>query len=145
MPISAGDLIELLDAAGIRRALVLSVAYMYGSPNRPPVENEYEKVRAENDWTSQQLARFPDRLRGFCRFNPLKEYALAELTRCASDPQLHFGIKLHFGNSDVDLHNPQHVDLLRQVFRAANEHRMAIVVHMRSSVTPTVAMKPGFS
>src|SRR2546426_9124436 len=37
-----------------------------------------------------------------------KEYALAELTRCASDPQLHFGIKLHFGNSDVDLHNPQH-------------------------------------
>jgi len=48
---------------------------------------------------------------------------------------LHFGLKLHFGNSDVDLDNSQHVAAVREVFRVANANRMAIVVHMRSSVT----------
>jgi predicted TIM-barrel fold metal-dependent hydrolase len=119
----------------MRRALVLSVAYQFGNPNRPVVEDEYAKVRAENDWTSEQVARFPDRLRGFCGLNPLRDYALRELARCAQDPNLHYGIKLHFGNSDVDLDNPEHVEWLRQVFRRANRRHMAIVVHMRSSVT----------
>jgi predicted TIM-barrel fold metal-dependent hydrolase len=133
--VSADDLVKLLDQAGIQRAVVLSIAYQFGNPNRPAVEDEYAKVRAENDWTSQQVARFPNRLRGFCGLNPLKPYALEELTRCAKDPQLHFGLKLHFGNSDVDLDDAQHVARLRDVFQAANTNRMAIVVHMRSSVT----------
>src|SRR5262245_7034873 len=85
--ISAKDLIALLDAAGIRRALVLSMGYTWGSANRN-VENEYEKVKAENDWTSQQVAEYPDRLRAFCSFNPLKPYALEELERCSKDPRL---------------------------------------------------------
>jgi predicted TIM-barrel fold metal-dependent hydrolase len=113
---------------------VLSVAYMFGSPNRT-VENEYEKVKAENDWTSQQVARYPDRLRGFCSFNPIREYALEELARCAKDPQLRSGLKLHFGNSVVHYHDAQHVERLRRVFRAANEYRMPIVVHMRASIS----------
>ena len=133
--VAANDLVAYLDAAGIGRALVLSVAYQFGNPNRPAVEDEYAKVRAENDWTSEQVARFPGRLRGFCGFNPLRDYALRELARCAQDPRLHYGIKLHFGNSDVDLDNSEHVERLRQVFREANRRRMAIVVHMRSSVT----------
>ena len=60
--ITASELIAYLDAAGIRRALVLSVAYQFGNPNRPAVEDEYAKVRAENDWTIEQVARFPGRL-----------------------------------------------------------------------------------
>jgi predicted TIM-barrel fold metal-dependent hydrolase len=134
-PLDAADLIAYLDAAGIERAAVLSVAYTFGNPNRPPVENEYAQVRAENDWTSQQVARFPARLRGFCGVNPLRDYALDEVARCAKDPMLRTGLKLHFGNSDVDLDNADHVQQLRRVFRAANESRMAIVVHMRSSIT----------
>jgi hypothetical protein len=50
-PISARDVIANLDAAGIRRAVVLSAAYSFGSPVRPQ-EDEYAKVRAENDWTA---------------------------------------------------------------------------------------------
>jgi uncharacterized protein len=133
--VAANDLVRLLDQAGIRRAVVLSLAYQFGNPNRPPIDDEYAKVRAENDWTSKEVARFPERLRGFCGVNPLREYALQELTRCARDPHLRFGLKLHFGNSDVDLENPQHVAKLRDVFQAANANRMAIVVHMRPSVT----------
>jgi uncharacterized protein len=134
-PIAGTELVVLLDSAGIRRAVVLSVAYQFGNPNRPPIENEYAQVQAENDWTSRQVARFPDRLLGFCSVNPLKDYALDEMARCAKDRRLRFGLKLHFGNSDVDLNNRQHVDQLRRVFSTANGLKMAIVVHMRSSVT----------
>ena len=133
--VTADELIAYLDAAGIRRALVLSVAYQFANPNRPAVEDEYAKVRAENDWTSAQVARYPGRLRGFCGLNPLRDYAIRELERCAQDSHLRTGIKLHFGNSDVDLDNPAHVKRVRQVFHEANRHGMAIVVHMRSSVT----------
>jgi len=133
--LDAAGLVALLDSAGIARAVILSVAYQFGNPNRPPIENEYEKVKAENDWTSAQVHRFPNRLRGFCGVNPLKSYALEEIARCARDPMLRTGLKLHFGNSDVDLDNPVHREQLRRVFAAANANRMAIVIHMRSSVT----------
>lgn len=132
--LTAADLIPLLDKAGIRRATVLSVAYMYGRPSRV-IENEYEKVMADNDWTAAQVALYPNRLRAFCGFNPLKDYALRELERCAKHPQLKYGIKLHFGNSDVQLENPEHVEKLKQVFRAANRHRMAFAIHMRASIS----------
>jgi predicted TIM-barrel fold metal-dependent hydrolase len=134
-PIMATELVVLLDSAGIRRAVVLSLAYQFGNPNRPPVENEYEQVKTENDFTSRQVARFPQRLLGFCSVNPLKDYALDEIARCARIPQLQAGLKIHFGNSDVDLNNPQHIEQLRRVFSAANNLQMAMVVHMRSSVT----------
>jgi len=134
LALTARDLVALLDSAGIRRALVLSVAYMYGSPARS-FEDEHARVRAENDWTAAQAAQYPDRLRAFCSFNPLKGYALEELARCAGQPLHRRGIKLHFGNSDVQLDDSAHVERLRRIFRAANQHRMAIVVHLRASVS----------
>jgi len=132
--IDARSLIALLDSAGIRRALVLSVAYTWGKASRAPVDNEYEHVKAENDWTAQQAAQYPDRLRAFCSLNPLKSYALEELARCSKDPQLHYGLKLHFGNSDVDFDNPENVAKVRRIFETANRYRMAIVVHMHPSI-----------
>jgi len=134
-PWTTHDLVPLLDAAGVRRAVILSLAYQYGNPNKPPVKDEYARVRAENDWTARQASEFPDRLRAFCGVNPLKKYALSEIDRCAKDPYLHYGLKLHFGNSDVDLDNPEHVAQLRRIFQRADEHGMAIVVHLRPSVT----------
>ena len=132
--ITAREVVALLDAAGIQRALVLSMAYTWGKASRAAVENEYEQVRSENDWVAQQVAEYPDRLRAFCSFNPLKAYALAELARCNKDGQLHYGLKLHFGNSDVDLDNPDNVAEVKKVFAAANGFRMPIVVHMHTSL-----------
>jgi predicted TIM-barrel fold metal-dependent hydrolase len=123
----------LLDAAGIRQATLLSLAYQFGKPGRE-ADDEAGAVRRENDWTAAQAARYPDRLAAFCSFNPLKDYAIEELERCASRPGLARGIKLHFGNSDVQLDDPAHVARLRAVFAAANRHRMAIVVHLRASI-----------
>ena len=133
-PLPAEDLVGYLDKAGIRRAAIMSVAYMYGRPSRV-IEDEYGKVKAENDWTGAQAARYPERLRAFCGFNPLKDYALAELERCAAHKQLRHGIKMHFGNSDVQLDKPEHIARLREVFRAANRHRMAIALHLRASIS----------
>jgi predicted TIM-barrel fold metal-dependent hydrolase len=128
-PVTADRLIEQLDAAGIRRALVLSLAYAQGSPVIRG-RDEYSKVRAENDWTAQQVSRYPDRLRAFCSVNPLRDYALIELDRCAKDPELGHGLKLHLTNSQVDLRKAEDVQQLRRVFRSANAHRMPIVVHL---------------
>jgi uncharacterized protein len=129
-PLTAESLIAELDAAGVERALVLSVAYWYGSGRvtESPAE-EYAKVRAENDWNGQQAARFPGRLIAFCSFNPLRGYALAELDRCARHPDLR-GLKFHFGNSRVDVTNPAHVEQLRAVFRAANQQGLPVVLHL---------------
>jgi predicted TIM-barrel fold metal-dependent hydrolase len=126
---NADALIKNLDAAGIQRAVVLSAAYWFGSPFHKNVENELEKVRAENDWNADQAARYPGRLIAFMSVNPLKDYALGELERCAKSGRFK-GVKLHFGNSQIDLKNPQHVTKMKEFFRAANRLRMPIVAHL---------------
>lgn len=42
------------------------------------------------------------------------------------------GVKLHFANSGVDIRNPEHLAKVQKFFRAANDHKLAIVVHIRS-------------
>lgn len=132
-PLAARDLLALLDAAGIRRALLLSTAYMLGKPDRQ-VGDERLRVQRENDWTAAQAAQFPDRLVAFCGIAPLKDYALDEIRRCAGQPGLKRGIKFHLGNSDVQLENPVHAARLAEVFAQANAQRMAIVVHLRANI-----------
>jgi predicted TIM-barrel fold metal-dependent hydrolase len=117
--ITADDLIDNLDEAGIDRAVVLSVGYWH---------NDEATTRAENDWTAAQIARYPDRLVGFCGIRPLLDFAVAELRRCRRELGMK-GIKMHFRGSRVDVLNPEHLEKVRRVFRAANEEGMAIVVH----------------
>lgn len=127
-PGTAEQLVAQLDEAGIKRAVVLSVAYQWGS-GRDTRPGEYERVKAENDYTARQVEKYPARLVGFCAFNPLKDYALEELDRCRNVLRLK-GLKLHFGNSRVELRNPEHVEKVRRVFAAANARRVPIVVHL---------------
>jgi predicted TIM-barrel fold metal-dependent hydrolase len=88
-------------------------------------------VISENDWTAAEAAKYPQRLTAFCSFNPLKDYALGELARCARGKRFGRGIKLQLGSSDVDLDDPVDIALLRRVFRAANANHMDLVVHLR--------------
>lgn len=127
--ITADKLIEDLDDLGVGRALVLSVAYRFASPFGPGFADEHARVSAENDWVAAQVARYPDRLVAFCSFNPLSDYALEEMDRCTRDGRMR-GLKLHFGNSKVDLRNPEHLAKIRRVFHAANQRRLPIVVHL---------------
>ncbi|HEY0478330.1 MAG TPA: amidohydrolase family protein, partial [Kofleriaceae bacterium] len=127
----AAQLVALLDEAGIRRAVVLSNAYWFDSHRNPSEGDPLPDVRAENDWTADQVARFPDRLVALCSFNPLAPYALAELERCATSGRFK-GVKLHFGESGVDLLNRAHVESVRRVVEAANRRRLALLVHVRA-------------
>jgi hypothetical protein len=55
--IDADYLLAQLDAAGISRAVVLSVVYSFSNPNKAAVPNEYAHVSDENNWTSAQVAK----------------------------------------------------------------------------------------
>jgi predicted TIM-barrel fold metal-dependent hydrolase len=125
-------LVRQLDAAGINRAVVLSVAYTYGDERKPIAEQDRDRMtRQENDWTSVQVMANSLRLIGFCSANPLREAALAELQRCLKLPGM-MGIKQHWGNSGVTLRDPAHLARMQQVFGLAEQLRVPILVHMRA-------------
>jgi len=128
-PSNADQLIAQLDDAAIQKAAVLSVAYQWGGSSGAVQPDEYDRVKAENDYISREVAKYPQRLVGFCSFNPLKEYAVRELERCAGDLKLK-GLKLHFGNSRIDIRKADHLEKVRNVFRAANRLRVPLIVHM---------------
>lgn len=133
-PVSAGDVIPQLDAAGIERAAVLSVAYVYGQPVRS-LGKEYARVRAENDWAARQAAEYPQRLVALCSVDPLKDYALAELARCAASPEFGRGIRLQPTPAGFKLDDAERIERLQRVFRSANARGMAIVLQLRETGT----------
>lgn len=130
-PVTAEDFLAELDAAGIQRANILSVAFVFAG-SRELQAGEAARVRAENDWNAQQAARYPSRLTAFCSFNPLKDYALAEVESCGRDPHIK-GLKFHFSDSGVILTNAQHLSKMKAVLKAANKHRLAVTAHIMAS------------
>ena len=129
-PVDADQLVRMLDEAGIPQALVLSNAY-YFARHATEQPGEYERVRAEQDWTLDQIRRHPDRLFAACSVNPLREYATAEIERCAASGGFR-ALKLHFDASRVDLANLDHVARVRQAFATANRLGLPIVAHLQS-------------
>jgi predicted TIM-barrel fold metal-dependent hydrolase len=130
-PLDAQRLVAMLDAAQIKRAVVLSIGYWFDSPTRPLVRSA-EAMQTENTWTAEQAARFPERLIAFCSLNPVSDAATAAMRQCAADKRFK-GVKLHMSNSRVDLMNADHVRRLRDVFAAANRARLPIVIHVRDT------------
>ena len=125
----AEDIIGQLNEARIKRAAILSVGYWFEEPKDGRIPNAHQLVRAENEWTAAEAARFPERLVAFCSFNPLSDHALRELEWCASSGKFR-GVKLHFGNSEVDIRRPDHAQKVARVFQAANAAKLAIVAHL---------------
>lgn len=128
-PLSAQQLVALLDEAGIGRAVVLSDAYYFDGVDQLGRPGTYEKVRRENDWTAEQVARFPDRLVAVCSFNPVADHALTEMRRCKESGKF-VGLKLHFASTGTVITNRDHLGRVRRVFRAANELRLPILAHV---------------
>lgn len=127
-PLSAADVVAGLDSARIERAVLVSTAYFFGIPDLE-VEDERSRVRAENDYVARQVAKRPDRLTAFFSVNPLAGYALEEIDRLADD-EAFVGLKLHLGNSDVDLREEADVERLREVFARASEHGLPVLIHL---------------
>lgn len=129
-PRDGAALVRELDAAGIDRAVVLSVAYSFAD-DRKALSDPDRFTREENDWTSDQVVKNAPRLIGFCSANPLRDAALEELQRCLKLPGM-LGIKQHWGNSGISLRNPAHVERMRQIFALAERLKVPILVHMRA-------------
>lgn len=129
-PVTAADKIKDMDALGTRFATVISNAYYFDSAQPEPIQDALSKVRADNDWTAAQAAQYPDRLVAFCSINPVMDYALAELERCASSGKFG-GLKLHFNAAQVKLRDPKELGKVRAVMAAANKHRMPMLIHVR--------------
>ena len=123
-------LLRELDAAGIRRAIVLSVGYTYAD-ERKKLDDPDRLTREENAWTSAQVAASGGRLIGFCSANPLRDEALREIERCLALPGMR-GIKLHLGNAGITLRNPAHAARMAEVFALGNRLRAPILAHLRA-------------
>jgi len=123
-------LIALLDAAGVEKAVVLSVGYSFAD-ERKKLEDPDRLTRAENDWTSGQVSASGGRLIGFCSANPLRPAALEELERCLGLPGMK-GVKLHFGNAGISLRDSTHAARLVQVFTLLERLRVPVLAHMRA-------------
>ncbi|HEV2146159.1 MAG TPA: amidohydrolase family protein [Longimicrobiaceae bacterium] len=123
-------LVRELDAAGIERAVVLSVGYSFAD-ERKGLSDPDRLTREQNDWTAAEVARNAPRLIGFCSANPLRPAALQELERCLGLRGM-VGIKLHLGNSGVSLRDPAHLGRVQQLFALAQRLRAPVLVHMRA-------------
>lgn len=123
-------LVRELDAAGIQRAVVLSVGYSFAD-ERKGLSDPDRLTREENDATSREVVKNAPRLIGFCSANPLRPVALEELERCLALPGMS-GIKLHLGNGGISLRNPEHLERIQQVFALAERLGAPVLVHMRA-------------
>ena len=131
LPQRAGRaLLAELDAAGIEKAVELSVGYSFAD-ERKKLPDPDRLTREENDWTSAQVAASGGRLIGFCSANPMRAVALTELERCLGLPGMR-GIKLHFGNSGVSLRDSAQAARIVEVFTLAERLRVPVLVHMRA-------------
>jgi predicted TIM-barrel fold metal-dependent hydrolase len=130
-------LIRRLDTDGVRRAFVLSTAYLmapdaYGT--RTAETAEHASVKAENDFTAAQCARYPERLVPFLSVNPKRGYAVEEIDRCVEQKMR--GLKLHLWNSLVDTRQTADLAALRRVVERAAHHRLAVVAHIVVGAVP---------
>jgi predicted TIM-barrel fold metal-dependent hydrolase len=123
-------LVRELDAAGIERAVVLSVGYSFGD-ERKALDDPDLLTREENDWTSAEVVRNAPRLIGFCSANPLRPAALEELDRCLGLPGM-TGIKVHLGNAGITLRDSAHLARIQQLFALAQRRRVPVLIHMRA-------------
>lgn len=126
---TADELIAVMDRAGVQRSVVLSEGFWADGPLLV-VSDPYERMVAENEWTAQEVSRYPNRLIAFCSFNPVAEHSQRAFDSCASNAVFR-GLKFSFAMSAVDLKNPEHLRRVTEVFAAANRRGLPIVVHLR--------------
>ena len=132
--LTTSDLIADMDAARVRRSLLLSTGYLAESSMvTPRPANATALLRAANDWTVSQARRRPDRFRACIAVDPRAASALPEIARWRGRAGV-IGVKIHLTSSGLDLRRNADASTLADVFRAAGDAGMAIVIHLRTQV-----------
>jgi len=130
-PRSGADALKLLDAAGITYGVLLSEAYMFGSPLMAPDHPDVAHLtRAENAYNVGEAKKSGGRLLAFVGVDPLSTTAAPEIEYWSRNGAT--GLKLHLANSMFDFNAPEHVQQLKDVFALARRRHMPIVIHLRN-------------
>jgi len=123
--------VAALDAAHIGRGVLLSNAYFFASPSTDdPGLDVAAATRRENSFIVEQARASCGRLIAVVSVNPLADNALDEIAYWGRTGGTK-GVKFQFGNSAVDLRSPDQVRRLAEVFAAAADAHLAIVVHLQ--------------
>lgn len=138
---SYGDAAALLEDTPVERAVLVSMAYLYGSDwFREGLElgeaDELQRVQRENDFVLAIARGRPSRLKGLAGVNPLRPYALDELSRCL-DAGGAAGIKLHLASSGVDLRLDEHLWAVEEVAALAEARGVPLLLHLDTQMRGT--------
>jgi predicted TIM-barrel fold metal-dependent hydrolase len=130
--VGADELVAVLDEANVARAIILSAGYFGEGAGLPDDTN----MVPENDYVAAEVAKYPDRLIGFCGINPRFNGAVAEVDRCLSLPGM-VGIKLHLEGSAVNLTRPEDAAGLSAVFDRIAERDVPVLIHVSDELGGT--------
>lgn len=130
--VGADDLIARMDEAHVDRTIILAAGYFGEGAGLPDDSN----MAPENDYVADEVAKYPDRLIGFCGINPRFPTAAAEVDRCLALPGM-VGIKLHMEGSAVNLTRPDDVAGLSAVFDRIAEHDAPVLIHVSDEIGGT--------
>jgi predicted TIM-barrel fold metal-dependent hydrolase len=132
--LGATDALAALDDAHVRNGVVLSMAYIFGSPYLSSQHYDVTRLtRSENEYVADQVEHSEGRLIGFCSVDPLSPSAPEEVRYWSADRRLR-GLKLHLTSSAVNLKDPAQVKQVANIVALAGDHRLPMVIHLRSSL-----------
>ncbi|HEY0597349.1 amidohydrolase family protein, partial [Sphingopyxis sp.] len=133
------DAIRNLDAAGVKRAVLLSTGYWFMLPGQAadPAEAA-RKMRAENRFNVETALASKGRIIAFVAINPFAPNAKEEFRYWKGRPGVS-GLKLHLGAADFSASSPEQVAQLAEIFTLARKARLPIVTHLRGGGSFTKA------
>lgn len=131
--LGAADALAVLDEAQVGRGVVLSMAYLFGSPYLAGQHYDVPRMtRAENEYVAEEVARSHGRLTGFFSVDPLSSSAPDEVRFWVADKRLK-GLKLHLTSAGINFNDPSQVKQLAGVVGLAGENQLPLVIHLRST------------
>ena len=126
------DAVDALDRAGVQRGVLLSTAYMFGSPEVAGLGLDVGKeTRQENEFVVDQAQAHCDRLAAFISVAPLSPNAVDEVAYWAGTGRA-TGLKLHLQNSDFSFRSPEQVRKLAAIVATAGKARFPMIIHLHT-------------
>lgn len=116
--IDAQTIAQIVDAAEVEKAVLISGAYFF---------KDHERARHENEFTAAQVRSDTNRFVGLCSVSALEPWALDELEYCLETLSM-AGLKLHLVADNMNLTNPEHVAAVSGLLAKGAELRPGLPV-----------------
>jgi predicted TIM-barrel fold metal-dependent hydrolase len=132
--LDATNAVAALDDTHVGNGVVLSMAYLFGSPYLSSQHYDVARLtRAENEYVADQVERAHGRLIGFFSVDPLAPSAPEEVRYWSANRRM-TGLKMHLTSSAVNLKDPAQVKKIAEIVGLAGESKLPMVIHLRSAL-----------